>query len=95
MAALVVVVLLLPSSTIRSKFQVTKRSSSAIAITADGTTLLVVNPDSHSLTVVDTASESVIAEISVGEDPRSVAVSPDSTVAYVANQGSDDVSVVT
>ena len=32
-----------------------KRSSSAIAITSDGATLLVVNPDSNSLTLVDTA----------------------------------------
>lgn len=71
-----------------------KRSSSAIAITADGATLLVVNSDSNSLTLVDTASHSVQAEISVGVDPRSVAVSPDGSVAYVANQGSNSLSVI-
>ncbi len=75
-----------------------KRSSSAITITADGATLLVVNPDSNSLTLVDTASQSVIAEIPVGVDPRTVAVASPmgetGGLAYVANRGSDTVSVI-
>lgn len=71
-----------------------KRSSSALAITPDGATLLVVNPDSNSLTLVDTASRAVVAELRVGVDPRSVAVSPDGAWACVANQGSDTVSLV-
>ena len=33
-----------------------QHSSSAIAITSDGATLLVVNPDSNSVTLVDTAA---------------------------------------
>ena len=68
------------------------RSSSAITITADGATLLVVNPDSNSLTLVDVASHSARAEVPVGVDPRSVAVSPDGSAAYVADQGSDRLS---
>ena len=71
-----------------------KRSSSAIAITPDGSTLLVVNPDSNSMSLVDTASQVVLAQLPVGVDPRSVAVSPDGSWACVANQGSDSVSVV-
>ena len=71
-----------------------KRASSAIAITTDGVTLLVANPDSNSVTLVDTASRAVILELPVGVDPRSVAISPDDAVAYVANQGSDSLSVV-
>jgi YVTN family beta-propeller protein len=71
-----------------------KRSSSPIALTADGATLMVVNPDSNSLSLVATASHSVLAEVPVGVDPRSVAVSPDGSRAYVANQGSDSLSVV-
>jgi len=71
-----------------------KRSSSAIATTADGDTLLVVNPDSNSLSLVDLDTLTTVTEVSVGVDPRSVAVSPDGTVVYVANQGSDSVSVV-
>ena len=71
-----------------------KRASSSIAITADGTTLLVVNPDSNSVTLVDTVSRVVVVELPVGVDPRSVAISLDDAVAYVANQGSDSLSVV-
>jgi len=69
-------------------------SSSALTITADGTTLLVVNPDSNSLTLVDMASKQVLAEIPVGVDPRTVAVNDASQRAYVANRGSSSISVV-
>ena len=71
-----------------------KYSSSAIAITSDGNILLSVNPDSNSLTFVDTASQAVIMELQVGVDPRSVAISPDNLMGVVANQGSDSLSVV-
>ena len=71
-----------------------KHSSSAIAITPDGMTLVVVNPDSNSVSLVDTASQSVIAELPVGIDPRSVAISLEGGIAYIANQGSDTLSVV-
>ena len=71
-----------------------KRSSSAIAITADGSTLFVVNPDSNSLTLVDTLTSEPIAEIGVGVDPRTVAIDERKSRAYIANRGSDSVSIV-
>jgi YVTN family beta-propeller protein len=71
-----------------------KRSSSAIALTADGDMLLVVNPDSNSLTLVDTATRSVIAELPVGIDPRTVSVDDVGDRAYVANRRSNSVSAV-
>ncbi len=73
---------------------VVKRSSSSIAVTVDGATLIVVNPDSDSVTLVDTASRAVIAEMAVGVDPRSVAVADVGNRAYVANRGSNTVSVI-
>ena len=71
-----------------------KRSSSAIAATVDGSTLIVVNPDSDSATIVDTSSRVVLAELAVGLDPRTVAVADSGSRAYVANRGSDTVSVI-
>lgn len=71
-----------------------KRSSSSIALTADGATLLVANPDSNSLTLVDTASQAVLAEVPVGVDPRTVAVDDAGQRAYVANRGSGSISVL-
>lgn len=77
------------SSSVTPKF-----SSSLIAITSDGALLLTVNPDSNSLTLVDTASGMVLKEILVGVDPRSVAVHPDGDIALVANHGSDTISII-
>jgi len=71
-----------------------RRSSSAIAITADGSTLLVVNPDSSSLTLVDTVAHGVEAEIPVGVDPRTVAVDDAARRVYVANRASGNISVI-
>ncbi len=70
-----------------------KHSSSAIAITEDGSRLLVVNPDSNSVSVMEPASGEKLAEITVGDDPRTVALEGNSR-AYVANRGSDTVSVI-
>ena len=71
-----------------------KRASSAIAVTTDGSTLLVVNPDSNSVTLVDTTSLTPFAEIGVGLDPRTVTVDDAGERAYVANRLSGTVSVI-
>jgi len=71
-----------------------KRSSSAIAITADGATLLAVNPDSNSLSLIDLGTLVTVTEIPVTVDPRTVAVDDAGLRAYVANRGSDSVSIV-
>ena len=68
-------------------------SSHALTLTPDGLTLVVANPDSGSVSVVDTASHQVVAEIAVGITPRSVAIDGDGRV-YVANEGSDTLSLV-
>jgi len=65
-----------------------------MALAPDGRTLLVVNPDSNTLSLVDLAARAVVAEVPVGVDPRCVAVDPDGGLAYVANRGSDDISVI-
>ena len=71
-----------------------RRASAAIAITGDGATLLVVNPDSNSLTLVDPATRAVISELTVGTDPRTVTLDEIRGRAYVTNRGSASVSVV-
>lgn len=44
--------------------------------------------------MIDTAGQSVIATIAVGDRPRGVAFQPDGSRAYVANMGSDRISVL-
>jgi YVTN family beta-propeller protein len=82
------------TSTQSSEVPYRKRASSAIAISADGATLLVVNPDSNTLALVNLGTPPVVAELPVGTDPRTVAVDDAGRRAYVANRGSDSVSVV-
>jgi YVTN family beta-propeller protein len=67
--------------------------SKPLVLTTDGQTLVVANPESHTLSLLNTETLTVTAEIPVGRLPRSVAVSSEGR-AYVANQGSDDISVV-
>ena len=73
---------------------IVKRSSSAIAVTPDGHTLLVVNPDSNSVSMIALPELSLRAEVDVGIDPRTVAIDALGDRAYVACRGSDSVAVV-
>lgn len=69
-------------------------SSSPIAVSPDGTTLAVVNPDSDTITLLDATTLKLIAEVKVGRDPRTLAFTPDSAFVLVANHGGGGVSAV-
>ena len=43
----------------------------------------VLNRDSHSISVIDTATDSAVATIDVGDGPTSLAVTPDGRRLYV------------
>lgn len=58
------------------------------AITPDGTSVLVPNYGSDSVSVVDTTNATVRDTIAVGPGPVTVAVAPDGERAYVTNLGS-------
>jgi YVTN family beta-propeller protein len=53
----------------------------------------ITNGDSNDVSVINTATDTVIATIRVGKFPQGVAVGPDGK-AYVANESSDTVSVI-
>ena len=55
---------------------------------AAGPSLLVMDRDGNSLTIVDPASKSVRARVPVGESPHEVAASADGKLAFVSNYGS-------
>ena len=46
----------------------------------------ITNTGSNTVSVIDTATNTVTATIPVGGEPYSVAVSPDGSKVYVANQ---------
>ncbi|MCK6693836.1 MAG: beta-propeller fold lactonase family protein, partial [Thermoanaerobaculia bacterium] len=54
----------------------------------------ITNFGSDDVSVINTATNTVVATIPVGDVPRGVSVSPDGTRVYVANEFSDNVSVI-
>ncbi|MBM3983936.1 MAG: PqqD family peptide modification chaperone, partial [Planctomycetes bacterium] len=54
----------------------------------------VANGTSGNVSVIDTASNTVTATITVGSNPYGVAVNPAGTRAYITNYGSGNVSVI-
>ena len=54
----------------------------------------VTNSNSSSVSVIDTATNTVVATIGVGNRPIGVAFTPNGSRVYVANSNSDSVSVI-
>jgi YVTN family beta-propeller protein len=71
-------------------------SSGPIAISEDDSLLVVVNNLDDSVSIINVAGDAntKVAQVEVGDEPRTVAISPDKQWAYVTNQGSGTVSVI-
>ena len=54
----------------------------------------VTNNSSNTVSVIDTASNALVATVPVGSAPNGVAVTPDGAFAYVVNNVSNTVSVI-
>ena len=66
-----------------------------VAVTPDGRYVLVTDWCSWDLRIIDAAEGKVVATLPMnGSYPRGIAVSPDSSTAYVAVMGSDDVEKI-
>src|SRR5262245_43450292 len=71
--------------------------SGPIEITADGRKVIAVNTDADTVSIFRVGQDGLLArpkEVSVGDEPRSVATLFGSPVAYVANTASGTVSVL-
>jgi YVTN family beta-propeller protein len=70
--------------------------SSPIAISDDDALLVVANTLNGTVSLINVAGDAnaKLTEIQVGEEPRSVAITPDKKFAYVTNQASGTVSVI-
>jgi YVTN family beta-propeller protein len=66
----------------------------AAAVRGDESLVYVTNVLSNTVSVINSATNTVIATIPVGNSPQLIALSPDGTRAYVANGNSNTVSVI-
>jgi YVTN family beta-propeller protein len=65
-----------------------------IAVSSDSARLYVANRGSDTVSVIDIATDTVVATIPVGAAPAGISAHPDGRRVYVANSGGDTVSVV-
>ncbi|MBK8969016.1 MAG: beta-propeller fold lactonase family protein [Lewinellaceae bacterium] len=70
------------------------KGAEGIAISPDGSWLYVANQSSDEVTVIETATNTIVATIPVGDSPHSVVVSPDGSRVYTTNENTGDVSVI-
>lgn len=68
--------------------------SSPIAVTIDDRLIWVVNPSDDSVSVIRADNNTLLAKIPVGDEPRSVALTPDNQYAYAANAASNSVTAI-
>jgi YVTN family beta-propeller protein len=54
----------------------------------------IANGNSNTVSVIDTATNKVVATVAVGSVPDGIAVTPDGKHVYVANASADTVSVI-
>ncbi|MDV6278311.1 YncE family protein [Rhodococcus erythropolis] len=66
-----------------------------VAITPNGTRAYVANGGGNSVSVIDTATNTMIGNpIPIGTNPRGIAITPNGTRAYVTNGGDNTMSVI-
>jgi YVTN family beta-propeller protein len=60
--------------------------SETVAITGNDKFVAMVNPETGSISVFDTATDTRIASVKTGGEPSSSAIGPDDDTAYAANR---------
>jgi YVTN family beta-propeller protein len=65
-----------------------------LAVTPDGSRVLVTNWCSYDLSIIDVATGAEVDRVELGRYPRGIAVAPDSSTAYIALMGAFDILVL-
>ena len=68
--------------------------SSPIAISSDNRLVWVVNSRDDTVSVIRTDTNAVLKTIAVGDEPRSIALDPNNTFAFVSNAAGSSVTVI-
>jgi len=69
-------------------------SASSIAISPNGRVIAAVNPDSNSISLINTSNHRILFEIEVGENPKTLSFIPDSNLLAVTNHDSATVTLL-
>jgi DNA-binding beta-propeller fold protein YncE len=69
--------------------------ASTVAITGDDKTVVMVNPETKSITIFDAVSQTARATLITGNEPSSVVIAPDDKTAFVANRADATIVKVT
>jgi YVTN family beta-propeller protein len=91
-----VAVLAIPSNTLVTTIPLGAGTTDPIkvAITPDGSLAYVANLGSNNVSVINTATNTVLATIPVGTSPYGIAASADGTLVYVGNVGDSTLSII-
>ncbi len=92
-AAGLAVVLNLPASALAQTWN-RPTYSSPIAINPNDRLIWVVNPSDDSVSVIRPDNNTRLAKIAVGDEPQSIALTPDNQYAYVANAAAGTVTII-
>lgn len=65
-----------------------------LALTPDGSSAYVANSEAHSVSVINTGTNTVTATVQVGFDPVDVAIAPNRATAYIADALADSLTVL-
>ena len=65
-----------------------------VAVTPDGSRVLVTNWCSYDLSIIDVATGTEVERVDLGRYPRGIAVAPDSSTVYIALMGTYDILVL-
>ncbi|MDP3743030.1 MAG: beta-propeller fold lactonase family protein [Methylotenera sp.] len=68
--------------------------SNGVKVSHDGRRVYISNGGDGNVSVIDTATNTVIATVAVGQRPWNMALTPDGKKLYVANGRSNSVSVI-
>jgi YVTN family beta-propeller protein len=91
------VVVLFPSETEIYQTILAGRAPGSMAVTPKDVKpayLMLTNPESDGITVLDTDTYSLVAAVQVGRGPRQILLTPDGQYALVLNEKSGDIAVV-
>lgn len=88
------VVTLFPYQTEVGSTTLAGRAPGVMAISGQPEYLFVANPEASRVTILNVATQSVIAVVDVGREPSHISVTPDGEYALVLNRASGDMSVL-